>query len=194
MPPSADAPWQPVQLPDNWLLSHAGDTQVGWYRLPFDLAPEVARSTHTLYLPRNSARRMDFFVNRLRQGGNRGYGDPGARNWSPPLTSTLSSQLLKPGRNVLHVRVEAVPELRLGPRGLPLAARRLYAAGVLPRPARLHAAFRLRRADARALLARRGQALAACRSGAMGLHAGRPGPRMASQRRPPGHGHHVLER
>jgi signal transduction histidine kinase len=113
-PPPDDAPWQPVQLPDNWFLSHPGDTQVGWYRLPFDLSPEVARSTHTLYLPRNSARRMDFFVNRFRQGGNRGYGDPGARNWAPPLATTLSSQLLKPGRNVLHIRVEAVPEIRQG--------------------------------------------------------------------------------
>jgi signal transduction histidine kinase len=113
-PPPDDAPRQPVQLPDNWFLSHPGDTQVGWYRLPFDLAPEIARSTHGLYLPRNSARRIVFFFNGTLQGGNRGYGDPGARNWSPPLISTVSRQLLKPGRNVLHIRVEAVPEIRQG--------------------------------------------------------------------------------
>jgi signal transduction histidine kinase len=113
-PPPDDAPWQPVQLPDNWFLSHPGATQVGWYRLPFDLTPDVARSTHGLYLPRNSARRIVFFFNGAAQGGNRGYGDPGARNWSPPLITTVSRQLLRPGRNVLHVRVEAVPEVRQG--------------------------------------------------------------------------------
>ena len=37
-----------------------------------------------------------------------------ARNWSPPLITTVSRQLLRPGRNVLHVRVEAVPEVRQG--------------------------------------------------------------------------------
>jgi signal transduction histidine kinase len=113
-PPPDDAPWQPVRLPDNWFLSRPGDTHVGWYRLPFDLAPEVARSTHILHLPRNSARRMDFFLNGVRQGGNRGLGDPGARHWAPPLASTVSAQLLQPGRNVLHVRVTAVPEIRQG--------------------------------------------------------------------------------
>jgi len=113
-PPPDDAPWQPVRLPDNWFLSHPGDTQVGWYRLPFDLTAEGARITHGLYLPRNSARRLDFFFNRIRQGGNRGYGDPGARNWAPPLANTVPALLLKPGRNVMHIRVVAVPEVRQG--------------------------------------------------------------------------------
>ena len=47
-PPSDDAPWRPVTLPDNWFLSHPGPARAGWYRLPFDLAPESAGSTHTL--------------------------------------------------------------------------------------------------------------------------------------------------
>src|SRR5439155_15524559 len=52
--------------------------------------------------------------NRMRQGGNRGYGDPGARNWAPPLVHTVSAPLLRPGRNVMHIRVVAVPEVRQG--------------------------------------------------------------------------------
>jgi len=114
LPPPDDAPWQPAKLPDNWYLSRPGDAQVGWYRLAFDLSPEQARFTHSLYLPRNSARRMIFFINGRRHSGNLGYGDPGARNWAPPLINTLPAPLLKPGRNVLHIRVEAVPEIRQG--------------------------------------------------------------------------------
>jgi signal transduction histidine kinase len=112
-PPPDDAPWKPVQLPDNWFLTHPGDTQAGWYRLPFTVS-ETARSNYTIHLPRNSARRLEFYVNGLRQGGNAGYGDPGARNWAPPLTSFLSRQALRPGRNILHIQVVAVPEIRQG--------------------------------------------------------------------------------
>jgi len=112
-PPPDDAPWKPVQLPDNWFLTHPGDTQVGWYRLSFTVS-ETARRNFTIHLARNSARRMDFYVNGVRQGGSRGHGDPGARNWAPPIASFLSRQHLRPGTNVLHIRVVAVPELRQG--------------------------------------------------------------------------------
>jgi len=113
-PPPDDAPWQPVSLPDNWYLSRPGARQAGWYRLPFDLSPEQANAASSLYLPRNSARRMFFFVNGHRVGGNLGYGDPGARSWAPPLVTNVSPALLKPGRNVIQIRVVAVPDLRQG--------------------------------------------------------------------------------
>jgi len=113
-PPPDDAPWQPVALPDNWFRSHAGPARAGWYRLPFEIAPEALDSTRTLYLPRNGAKRMQFVFNGTRLGGNLGYGDPGARNWAPPLALAVPGQLLRPGRNVLHVRVVAVPGLRQG--------------------------------------------------------------------------------
>jgi len=109
-----DAPWQPVSLPDNWYLSRPGAAQAGWYRLPFDLSPEQASAAGSLYLPRNSARRMLFFINGHRVGGNLGYGDPGARSWAPPLITNVPSLLLKPGRNVMQIRVVAVPDLRQG--------------------------------------------------------------------------------
>jgi signal transduction histidine kinase len=114
VPPPDDAPWQPVTLPDNWYLSHPGDTQVGWYRMVFDLTPEQARTPHGMYLPRNSARRMDYWFNGSRSAGSLAYGDPGARNWSPPVIHTVGPRSLQPGRNVLHIRVVAVPEIRQG--------------------------------------------------------------------------------
>jgi len=113
-PPPDDAPWKPVSLPDNWYLSHPGATQVGWYRFTFDLTPEQAKIPHSLYLLRNGARRTDFYFNGSRHSGNQGYGDPGARNWAPPLINSLGGAILKPGQNVLHIRVVAVPEIRQG--------------------------------------------------------------------------------
>src|SRR5262249_14821806 len=112
VPPPDDAPWKPVSLPDNWYLSHPGDTQVGWYRFTYDLSPEQARIPHAIYLMRNSARRIDFWFNGRRHSANVAIGDPGARNWSPPYITTVSVRNLIPGRNVLHIRVVAVPEIR----------------------------------------------------------------------------------
>jgi len=91
VPPPDDAPWKPVSLPDNWYLSHPGETQVGWYRFTYDLTPEQARIPHSIYLMRNSARRIDFWFNGFRHSANVAYGDPGARNWSPPMINTVSA-------------------------------------------------------------------------------------------------------
>lgn len=118
-PPADDAPWRPVRLPDNWYFSHPGPAAVGWYRLEFDvparvLADPTRPRNYAIYLPRNSARNIRFVVNGKAVSGNVGYGDPGTRNWAPPVMFHLGSIYLNPGRNVLHVRVEAVPELRQG--------------------------------------------------------------------------------
>lgn len=114
-PPPDDAPWQRVRLPDNWHLSRPGGAAVGWYRLEFDLsAAGSGEKNYAIYLPRNSARHIRFVLNGARASGNAAYGDPGTRNWAPPLMLRLPSLDLSPGHNVLHVRVEAVPELRQG--------------------------------------------------------------------------------
>ncbi len=113
-PPGDDAPWQPVRLPDNWYVSHPGEARVGWYRLRFELAEDQADDVHGMYLPRNSARRIWFYVNGHFRSGNRGYGLPGTRGWAPPLVAATPPALLKVGRNELHIRVAAVADLREG--------------------------------------------------------------------------------
>ena len=112
--PSDASPWKPVTLPDNWYLSHPGARAVGWYRLEFNLSEAETRGTHSIQIAHNSAKSIVFFANGRRVGGSAGYGDPGSRNWAPPVVLSLSAAYLKPGRNVLHVRVEALPELRQG--------------------------------------------------------------------------------
>jgi signal transduction histidine kinase len=113
-PPGADAPWRPVRLPDNWYVSHPGETRVGWYRLTFDLPDPEQERIHGLYLPRNSAGQLRFFINGHFHSGNLGYGAPGTRGWAPPLVGVVSPVLLKAGRNELHVRVTAIADLREG--------------------------------------------------------------------------------
>ena len=113
-PPGDDAPWRAVRLPDNWHFSHPAGTTSGWYRMEFELGPGPFRN-HMIYLPRNSAHYMRFFVNGKSVSENSAYPDPGARsNWVPPAVFHTSWLYLSPGRNVLHVRVEAVPQLRQG--------------------------------------------------------------------------------
>jgi signal transduction histidine kinase len=113
-PPGDDAPWRPVRLPDNWYFSHPAGATGAWYRLEFELGSGPFRN-HMIYLPRNSARYMRFFVNGRSVADNSAYGAPGARsNWAPPTIFHLSWLYLNPGRNILHVRVEAVPQLRQG--------------------------------------------------------------------------------
>jgi len=111
-PPGDDAPWRPVRLPDNWYFSHPAGVTAGWYRLEFD----AGRITnHMIHLPRNSARHIRFFVNGEIVSDNSAYSNPGARsNWVPPASFHVSWMYLHFGRNVLHVRVEAVPQLRQG--------------------------------------------------------------------------------
>jgi signal transduction histidine kinase len=114
IPPGTEAPWRPVRLPDNWYVSHPGETRVGWYRLAFDLPHPEQNRIHGLYLPRNSAGRLRFFINGHFHSGNLGYGAPGTRGWAPPLVGVVSPALLKAGRNEIHVQVTAVADLREG--------------------------------------------------------------------------------
>jgi signal transduction histidine kinase len=112
--PPPSAPWERVRLPDNWYLTHPGPARVGWYRLTFELSARQARINHALYLPRNSAARMMFFLGDGWRSTSRWYGDPGSANWAPPLLHSFSPGFQKPGLNVLYVRVEAMPEMRQG--------------------------------------------------------------------------------
>ena len=101
-PPGDEAPWRPVRLPDNWYFSHPGPAAVGWYRLEFDVPARVLANptrprNYAIYLPRNSARNIRFVVNGKAVSGNVGYGDPGTRNWAPPVMFHLGRSTSIPG-------------------------------------------------------------------------------------------------
>jgi signal transduction histidine kinase len=112
-PPGDDAHWRRVRLPDNWYVSRPGMSGVGWYRMQFDLPPGPWW-VHSLYARRGSARYSIFFLNGNRFATGSIQGDAHALNWDEPMRFAISPALLRPGRNVLHVRVDAVADLRQG--------------------------------------------------------------------------------
>jgi hypothetical protein len=75
VPPPDTAPWKDTTLPDNWHFSRPDFRGTVWYRIPFDV-PANARVTHALYMPRNSATQMVFWMNRERLSLSTSYGDP----------------------------------------------------------------------------------------------------------------------
>lgn len=119
-PPPDSAPWQAVTLPDQWRLSRPGVAGNGWYRLHFRIArPDPG--LQAVYLPKlvmNAA----VFLNGEAIGDGGSFTEPIARNWNRPLFFPVPGELLRPGDNVLHVRLlghaytqAALHPLQLGP-------------------------------------------------------------------------------
>lgn len=104
--PSDDAPWVRLALPDQWSMNHPGRTGDGWYRFRFDLA-ELDPAIHAVYLPRlcmNAA----VYLNGVLLGEGGSFGEQVARNWNRPLLFLAPPGVLRPGQNVLHVRLHSV--------------------------------------------------------------------------------------
>lgn len=114
LPPPAAAPWKPVTLPDNWHRSHPGVTATGWYRMSLRVDELGEGPALHVYLPRNSARRLQFFVNGRPGATNDPWGDPAARNWQGPMGFPVPAPALRVGENILHVRVQASADIRQG--------------------------------------------------------------------------------
>jgi len=112
VPPPDTAPWQPIGLPDNWHVSRSGFNGQLWYRLAFSTV--AARRTHALYLPRNSATEIEFFVNGEPLSISKPYGDPSITELQRPLVFTVPSIMLRPSDNVMHIRVSGSAEHRHG--------------------------------------------------------------------------------
>ncbi len=84
----------------------------GWYRFELPLA-EVPRWVHGVFIPRDSAAAMGFWLNGTVIGGTLRPDVQVRRNHQPYLTGAPPA-LFRPGKNVLHVRVQANPDLRQG--------------------------------------------------------------------------------
>jgi signal transduction histidine kinase len=138
-PPEDAAPWKPQLLPDNWNLVRPGVGGYGWYRVRFDL-PREREALHAIYV-RKLSMNAAFYVNGSFVGSGGRFDEPVARNWNRPQFVTIPPDLLKQGRNTLHVRVWAYPnsraglgEIELGPEAelRPEFERRLFLQTILP--------------------------------------------------------------
>lgn len=105
-PPDDDPAWQPTALPDDWWKHRPGVAE-GWYRLDLDLAaaPDRLWAVYLPSVPMNAA----VLLNGELLGSGGSFAPVVARNWNRPLYFRVPSTLLRPGRNVLHVRVVAAP-------------------------------------------------------------------------------------
>jgi signal transduction histidine kinase len=111
-PPLDTAPWQPIDLPDNWHVSRPGFKGQVWYRLAFRTTG--ATRTHALYLPRNSVTQFEFFLNGKLLAVGRVLGDFRITELQRPILYNLPISMLRPGDNVIHVRAEGSAEHRQG--------------------------------------------------------------------------------
>ena len=138
-PPPDTASWQPQSLPDNWNRSRPGVGGNAWYRLHFAL-PRESRELYAFYIPKLSMNAALYLNGALVGSGGR-FEEPVARQWNWPQLYSIPSDLLKPGENVLHVRLWAYPntrgglsEITLGPDAelRPQYERRVLIQNVLP--------------------------------------------------------------
>lgn len=110
--PADNAAWQPQTLPDNWSLSRSGVGGFAWYRIEFDL-PQGAPQLSALHVPRFSMNGMAY-VNGEFVGGDGRFAEPTGRQWYRPQLYQIPARLLKPGLNVVHIRIKAYPSNRGG--------------------------------------------------------------------------------
>lgn len=107
LPPSDEAPeWRLATLADDW-WQRRPDAREGWYRIDveFRVAPDRLWAIYLPTVSMNAAVRLNGEL--LGSGGS--FEPVAARNWSRPLYFRVPNTLLRPGRNVLHVRVKASP-------------------------------------------------------------------------------------
>jgi signal transduction histidine kinase len=104
-PPSDQAAWTDVSLPDNWSTRIRQAAGTGWYRISFDL-PSVPEEGLAILVQRLSMN-GEFFVNgtRVLSGGR--MTEPVTRNWNTPFFVEVAKPLLRVGRNVLDIRLYA---------------------------------------------------------------------------------------
>lgn len=106
-PPPDSAGWQPQTLPDAWPVNHAQavaeNASGGWYRFHFQM-PATFDPLQAVYLPKlglNAA----VVLNGRGIGDGGPFQEPFGRNWNRPLLFLVPPGLLRPGENILHVRL-----------------------------------------------------------------------------------------
>ncbi len=101
-PPTNDASWRQVNLPDNWHESHRSDAKPGWYRMEFMI--EKVEGSWGIYLPAINTNGV-IWLNGKRVGDGGSMQDPAARNWHRPLYFSTGKHLLQRGNNSLYIQL-----------------------------------------------------------------------------------------
>lgn len=139
-PPADSAPWVRRSLPDNWRQTNPGLSGYGWYRARFVLA-QAPGQPWAAYLP-TVGTTYQMHLNGVDLGTGGGITGPIARSLGVPRLDPIAPQLLRPGENLLLVRLRVAPNLRgglgpitLGPRAVvePIYDADFFARVTLPR-------------------------------------------------------------
>jgi signal transduction histidine kinase len=106
-PPPDSADWQPQTLPDAWPANHARavaeNASGGWYRFSFQM-PAAFDPLQAVYLPKLGLNAAVVLNGRgIGDGGS--FQEPFGRNWNRPLLFLVPPGLLRPGENILHIRL-----------------------------------------------------------------------------------------
>ncbi|MFA5082586.1 MAG: 7TM diverse intracellular signaling domain-containing protein, partial [Hydrogenophilaceae bacterium] len=103
-PPFDSAAWQAIELPDQWRASRPGAIgERGWYRFHFDVSArhDPLQAIYLAKLIMNA----QVWLNGVRIGDGGRFEEPVARNWNRPLLLLVPPGLLRPGDNVLFIRL-----------------------------------------------------------------------------------------
>ena len=114
LPPPATAAWKEVALPDDWRLLPNGNkrSDSGWYRITFDLGP-LPPAGQALYLRNLRAWSLELFVDGTRLAGSEDFDPPRtAADYSTPFYVFIPATMLRPGENVLHIRLNGSSQSR----------------------------------------------------------------------------------
>ena len=113
--PPRNAQWVPVNLPDNWSVTHPGQSGYGWYVATFNI-PQAPADAWAVYLPTVSTT-YQLYLNGVDAGTGGGMTGAIERSMGVPRLDVIAPQLLLAGSNVLYLRLRVAPNLRggLGP-------------------------------------------------------------------------------
>jgi signal transduction histidine kinase len=107
-PPPDDARWQPQSLPDDWSRSRPTSSGDAWYRIELDRPVDPAQAL-AVYIPRLNMT-GGAFMNGVALGDLGRLDEPMTRRWYRPQLYRVPPEVLRPDRNVLHVRIRTYPD------------------------------------------------------------------------------------
>lgn len=102
--PAEGTPWQRVALPHRWHSTNPGMEGFGWYRIEFNLE-DTPPWVQAIQLNDARSAWVDFFVNDTPVGSSRDVTAGDGLRLNTPVFLTFPSSLLRPGRNVILVRM-----------------------------------------------------------------------------------------